>query len=254
MSVSGDSAEHGVRLSLEGLEVIAKLTGSGAKNIAALLYTIMKDQKQTKGKTRINNMIKSGKPLKIFSIKNEDLKMFTKEAKRYGILYTALIDRKNKDLDGMVDVMVRDEDAPRINRIVERFKLTTIDTAKVETIVQKSIEDRKEQKSKQPKDKGVQEKTKEEMLEDVLSQKPIQKENNQMENFNSAMTVKNPQSELSSNKAEGVAKPLNRKKSVRKELKEIKEEVRKEAEKKSLVKDVKEVAPKVKAPKVKETR
>ena len=57
-----------------------------------------------------------------------------------------------------------------------------------------------------------------------------------------------------SNKAEGVAKPLNRKKSVRKELKEIKEEVRKEAEKKSLVKDVKEVAPKIKAPKVKETR
>ena len=64
MSVSGDSAEQVVRLSLEGFEVIAKLTGSGAKNIAALLYTIMKDQKQTKGKTRINNMLKSGKSLK----------------------------------------------------------------------------------------------------------------------------------------------------------------------------------------------
>ena len=139
MSVSGDSAEQVVRLSLEGFEVIAKLTGSGAKNIAALLYTIMKDQKQTKGKTRINNMIKSGKALKIFSISKEDLKKFSQEAKRYGILYTALIDRNNKDLDGMVDIMVRDEDAPRINRIVERFKLTTIDTAKVETIIQKYI-------------------------------------------------------------------------------------------------------------------
>ena len=251
MSVSGDSAEQVVRLSLEGFEVIAKLTGSGAKNIAALLYAIMKDQKQTKGKTRINNMLKSGKSLKIFSVKQEDLKTFTQEAKRYGILYTALVDRKHKNIDGMVDIMVRDEDAPRINRIVERFKLITIDTAQVQTIVQKSIDDRKEQRSHE---KGVQTKTKEEMLEDVLSQKPIQKENNQVENFNSAMTVKNPQSELSSNKAEGVAKPLNRKKSVRKELKEIKEEVRKEAEKKSLVKDVKEVAPKVKAPKVKETR
>ena len=93
------------------------------------------------------------------------------------------------------------------------------------------------------------------MLEDVLSQKPIQKENNQMENFNSAMTVKNPQSELSSNKAEGVAKPLNKKKSVRKELAEIKEEVRKEADKKALVKNTKQVAPaKAKAPKVKESR
>ena len=87
----------------------------------------------------------------------------------------------------MVDIMVRDEDAPRINRIVERFKLITIDTAQVQTIVQKSIDDRKEQRSHE---KGVQTKTKEEMLEDVLSQKPIQKENNQVENFNSAMTVK----------------------------------------------------------------
>ena len=78
MSVSGDSAEQVVRLSLEGFEVIAKLTGSGAKNIAALLYTIMKDQKQTKGKTRINNMLKSGKSLKIFSVKQEDLKTFRK--------------------------------------------------------------------------------------------------------------------------------------------------------------------------------
>ena len=179
MSVSGDSAEQVVRLSLEGFEVIAKLTGSGAKNIAAMLYTIMKDQKQTKGKTKLNNMIKSGKALKIFSIKKEDLKMFQKNADSYGILYSALIDKKNKNLDGMVDIMVRDEDAPRINRIVERFKLTTIDTAKVQTVVQKAIEERKE--SQNPKDKGVQEKSKEELLEEVLSQKPIQKENVQPE-------------------------------------------------------------------------
>ena len=253
MSVSGDSAEQVVRLTLEGFEVIAKLTGTGAKNIAALLYTIMKDQKQTKGKTRINNMLKSGKSLKIFSVKQEDLKIFSQEAKRYGILYTALVDRKHKNIDGMVDIMVRDEDAPRINRIVERFKLITIDTAQVQTIVEKSIEDRKEQKSKNPKEIGVQPKTKEQMLEDVLSQKPIQKENTQAENFNSAMTVKNPQSELSSKKTEGVAKPLNKKKSVRKELAEIKEEVRKEADKKAMAKDVKQVAtPKAKVPKVNE--
>lgn len=257
MSVSGDSAEQVVRLSLEGFEVIARLTGNGAKNVAAMLYTIMKDRKQTKGKTRLNNMLKSGKALKIFSIKKEDLRMFQSEAKRYGILYSALIDKKNQNFDGMVDIMVRDEDASRINRIVERFKLTTVDTAKIQTEVQKSIEERKEKESQKPKDKGVQEKSKEELLEDVLSQKPIQKESMQQENFNSAMTVKSPQSERSLNKTEGVAKPLNKKKSVRKELAEIKEEVRKEAEikAKTQVKEVKEVAlPKQKAPKVKDAR
>lgn len=231
MSVNGDASEQVVRLSLEGFEVLAKLTGSGAKNVVALLYAIMKEQKQTKGKTRLNNMLKSGKALKVFSIKNEDLKIFSQEAKRYGILYTALVDKNNKNLDGMVDILVRDEDASRINRIVERFKLTTIDTAKIQTDVQKSIKERKE-----TMDKGVQKKSKEEQLEDVLAQKPIQKEQSQMENFNSAMTVKSPQSKHSSSKTEGVAKPLNAKKSVRKELSELKEKVRNETEMKEKAK------------------
>lgn len=158
MSVNGDVSEQVVRLSLEGFEVLARLTGSGAKNVAAMIYTIMKDKKQTKGKTKLNNMLRSGKPLKIFTIKKEDLKTFSKESKNYGISYCALVDRNNKDLDGMVDIMVREEDASRINRIVERFKLITVDTATVETVVTKSIEDREAQR----KEKGVQGKSKEE--------------------------------------------------------------------------------------------
>lgn len=35
---SGDAAEQVVRISLEGTEVALKLTGSAAKNIAAMLY------------------------------------------------------------------------------------------------------------------------------------------------------------------------------------------------------------------------
>ena len=142
MSVNGDVSEQVVRLSLEGFEVLAKLTGAGAKNVAAMLYTIMKDKKQTKGKTRLNNMLKAGKPLKIFSIKNEDLQTFKYEAKKYGILYCALVDKKHINYDGMTDIMVKDEDASRINRIVERFKLTTIDTAKIDKIGRASCRER----------------------------------------------------------------------------------------------------------------
>ena len=98
------------------------------------------------------------------------------------------MDRNNKELDGMVDIMVKEEDASRINRIVERFKLTTVDTAKIKTEVTKSIENRETQK----KEKGVQEKSKEQQLEDVLAQKPIQKEQNTNENFNVAKTEKSP--------------------------------------------------------------
>ncbi len=225
MSVNGDVSEQVVRLSLEGFEILARLTGSGAKNVAAMIYTIMKDKKQTKGKTKLNNMLRAGKPLKIFTIKKEDLKTFAKESKNYGIPYCALLDRNNKEVDGMVDIMVKEEDASRINRIVERFKLTTVDTARMETEVTKSIEKREVQK----KEKGVQEKSKEEQLEDVLAQKPLQKEQISQENFNVAKTEKSPLSEPSlttSKMQEGVSKGL-KKTSVKKELAELKVEAKK---------------------------
>ena len=59
-------------------------------------------------------------------MRTEDLLKFSKEAKRYGILYCALRDKNDKD--GMSDIMVRAEDAGKINRIVERFSLATVDT------------------------------------------------------------------------------------------------------------------------------
>ena len=50
MSYSGEAAEQVVRMSLQGVEVAAKITGAGAKEIALLLYAVLKEQKKTKGK------------------------------------------------------------------------------------------------------------------------------------------------------------------------------------------------------------
>ena len=77
MTNGGDAAEQVVRLSLEGFEVAAKLSGAAAKNIAVLLVSVLKQEQKTKGKARLTNMIKSGKDLKVFSIPNKDLKKFT---------------------------------------------------------------------------------------------------------------------------------------------------------------------------------
>ena len=46
MNTGGEAAEQIVRMSLEGFEVAAKITG--AKNIAILLYSILKEEKKTK--------------------------------------------------------------------------------------------------------------------------------------------------------------------------------------------------------------
>lgn len=135
MNHSGDAAEQIVRMSLEGVEVAAKITGTAAKEVAVLLIAALKSDNKhlkTKGRARLTAMLNSGKPLEIFSVKESDLKTFTKQAKEYGVVYCALRNTKASP-DGMVDVLVKADDAPKINRIVERFKFATVDKARIES-------------------------------------------------------------------------------------------------------------------------
>lgn len=131
MNPGGDAAEQVVRMSLEGVEVAAKITGNGAKNIAILLAAVLKEEQKTKGKARLTNMLKSGKELKVFTVQQKDVKKFSQEAKRYGVLYCVLKDKNNKDENAIVDVIARADDASKIQRIMERFKLATVDKASV---------------------------------------------------------------------------------------------------------------------------
>ena len=149
MNPGGDAAEQVVRLSLEGVEVAAKISGNGAKNIALLLYATLKQEQKTKGKARLTSMLKSGKELKVYTITNKDLAKFSQEAKRYGVLYCVLKDRKNNDPNAAVDVIARAEDASKIQRITERFKLATVNRANV------SLDIHRDRDKLFPKDKSV---------------------------------------------------------------------------------------------------
>lgn len=231
MSISSDSAEQTIRLTLEGMEVVAKISGVAIKNIAVALYTISQDKKTTKGKTRLNNMLKSDNELKIFSIKKEDLKTFYHEAKSYGILYCALINRKNKNIDGMVDIMVRAKDAPQVNRIVERYNLCTYDKASIQTEIEKEKTTNKDEKDLSDNVPDIGEErveVNENMIDDIFS-KPKENEN---QNPEVAKTEKSPPSEpslRSKNNSEGVTKPAQ-KESVKKKLKEAEAELKVETE------------------------
>lgn len=140
MNVGGDAAEQVVRMSLEGVEVAARITGSGVKNLAVLIAAVLKEEQKTHGKARLTNMIKSGNELKVFTIQQKDLKTFAKEAKRYGVLYSVLREKKNNDPNAAVDVIARAADAPKISRIVERFKLNTVDKASLVKEMEKELE------------------------------------------------------------------------------------------------------------------
>ena len=240
MNTGGEAAEQIVRMSLEGFEVAAKITGAGAKNIAILLYSILKEEQKTKGKARLTNMLRSGKELKVFTVKSGDLKKFTQEAKKYGVLYCVLADRKNKDPNAEVDVIARAEDASKISRIVERFSLASVDTASIVTEAEKSkgakgkAKDAKTAGEKdagakdgQPEpDVGVEEKAEKDKLMDALMGKPVQKEEN-APNPSVAKTEKSPLSEPTLKQqrkpAEGATMAKTEKPSVREELRKIKE-------------------------------
>ena len=124
---SGEAAEQVVRMTLNGVEVAAKISGKAAERLAVLLYAVLKDQKKTRGKTRLTSMLRSGKELKVFSVSDNELEKFCREAKKYGVLYCVLKDKT--DTDGHTDVFVRAEDASKINRIFERFGIATADIA-----------------------------------------------------------------------------------------------------------------------------
>ena len=264
MSYSGDAAEQVVRLSLETGEVAVKLAGEGAKQLAILLYAILREQKKTKGKTRLTNMLRSGKELKVFAVKDSDLQLFCREAKKYGVLYCVLKDRDATD--GLTDIMVRAEDASKINRIFERFNLAAVDMAEVRSEIERS---RQEQQSDAPEppaaaepmteqevdelldamfspapepgeelpvpERTAPEQDKDEFLEAVLGGPPT-REKGQTENPTEARNEKSRQSGPTSKPKEptapGTSDPQERSRpSVRQELKEITTEQREKAAK-----------------------
>ena len=209
MNTSSDAAEQLVRISLNTVEVAAKITGNGAKNIAVMLYAIMKDHKQTKGKTRLSSMLKSGQPLKIYAVRDKDLQKFCTEAKKYGVLYCVLKD-KNAD-DGMTDIMVREFDSTKINRIFERFNLANVDMASIKTEIEKSREEKVVDKS-------------EEFLDKLLSAES-QKEDKQ--NSQTARTATPNLSERSSMTQKNRESAPSTKQSVRQKLNEFKAQQKK---------------------------
>ena len=180
MNYSGDAAEQIVRLSLEGVEVAARITGVAAKETAMLLIAALKKNDKgslkLKGKARLASMLKSGKALEIITIRDRDLANFAKGAKEYGIVYCALRNIKGNP-DGLCDVIVKADDAPKISRLVERFKFATVDKAKVDSeIVAEKAE--KTPKPKSSRAKGAEAEPEapdvgetEKLLDDLLSDK-----------------------------------------------------------------------------------
>jgi hypothetical protein len=125
MDTSGQAAEQMVRYSLEGMEYALKITGKGTERLAAALLALSQSQQKNKGKTTLNALLKSQKELKVFAVPENRLREFSQEAKRYGVLYCTLKE-KSASPNALCDLLVKAEDAAKINRIIERMGLNQV--------------------------------------------------------------------------------------------------------------------------------
>lgn len=175
-----DAADQVVSMGLKGVEVVSNLAGKGALSLATFLVAALKDQKRKKGKTRMQSF--NGKPTKVFVIKQSELKRFAEEARKYGVLYAAVFNRKNSD--GLCDIVVNANDAAKVNRIAERFELSTVDVEKIREDIRKTREAAKakagaKERATPPTEKEahtVDEKTLDEMLTEQEKPKTRQKQ------------------------------------------------------------------------------
>ncbi len=114
------------------------------------------------------------------------------------MLYCVLKDR-NAD-DGITDVMVRAEDASKINRIFERFQLATVDMGSVKSEIERNRCEKAAEEFPEP-ERCAAESDKTAQLVDSMLQKPDKQQDEHTPNPAQARTTKSPQSEPISNPA-----------------------------------------------------
>lgn len=117
MSLEGDTADKMVHEGLEITETAIKLAGLGAKNLAALLLALLRDNVKLKGKTNMNRLLRTDSPLASFTIKTEDIAKFKKLATERGVLFTFV--KNHHDKKALCDVISRGGDSAQVNTILE---------------------------------------------------------------------------------------------------------------------------------------
>jgi len=131
----GEAADRLIDYSLRFGDMAIRLTGKATFNLVQYLTALSKDNKKTKGKTRLVRMLKEGRSLKVFQIDPERMKEFARLAKKYGILFTALRDKKNPE--NMIDLMVKADDQSKVSRVLQRLEIASFDAGEINATIEK---------------------------------------------------------------------------------------------------------------------
>lgn len=95
MEVSGEAADLVMKGGVQISEEAIKLLAQGAKNLAALLYALAKDQKKLYGKVNMNRLLSEQRPIHVLPLRTEDFDEFRRRAKKVGLLFSTIVDKKS---------------------------------------------------------------------------------------------------------------------------------------------------------------
>ena len=211
MNTSGEVADLMVKEGLMITEEALKLTGLGAKNLAAIIIALMKEDNKMQGETNLKKLLKADKKLCILQIEEKDIKKFNEAAKKYGVLFTVVKDKENNS--GLCDIIAKQEDVTQLNYIMEKLGYA----APVEEIEPEPEKENTEEKAEDKTDgKPEREQAKENEPKKPL---PRAKENQQEKE-----SMKHGDTDRTDSRTD-------KKPSVKKKIEDIKEEQKKGAKK-----------------------
>lgn len=131
MTMNGDAADDVVRMMINGTEMAVRLTGSAAKNLAAILVAWSKKEKKVYGKTTMMKLLKSGEPLQVLPMTREQYSRFKSMARRK-VLYAPFLNTKVKD--DKVDVVISEKSLPMVNYILKSIGYGKVEEKQAEDI------------------------------------------------------------------------------------------------------------------------
>lgn len=117
MDVSGEVADLMVKESIQLTEASIKMLAAGSKDLTAFLWALARDGKKLSGKTNMGRLLREGKELRVFRIREADLEEFKGYARK-NVLFSVLKDKRRED--GMVDLVTNVDFISQVNLFMER--------------------------------------------------------------------------------------------------------------------------------------
>ena len=116
-----------VRLVLSGSVFFLKVSGQASVELLKFISAAASEESKASGKVRLKSLLQSGSELKVFTLQGDErFNAFRDAAKDYGVKYS-VVKRHGEDKEaGIYDIMVKAEDASKINRIIEKYSLVEI--------------------------------------------------------------------------------------------------------------------------------